>query len=78
MIARYRGTVKRRYFSGDAAFDNLEIYAFLEAEGAGYTIRLPANRVLRDKIGYLLKRPIGRPPHKVRRYYASLSYRAQS
>src|SRR5438876_11203961 len=40
--------------------------------------RLPANRVLQDKIGYLLKRPVGRPPQEVRRYYASFSYQAQS
>ena len=78
VIARYRGTVKRLYFRGDAAFANPEIYEFLEAEGMGYTIRLPANRVLQDKIGYLLKRPVGRPPHEVRRYYASFSYQAQS
>jgi hypothetical protein len=44
----------------------------------GYAIRLPANRVLQDKIGYLLKRPVGRPPHEVRRYYASFRYQAQS
>src|ERR1700682_2280975 len=78
VIARYRDTVKRRYFRGDAAFANPDIYEFLEAEGMGYVIRLPANRVLQDKIGYLLKRPVGRPPHAVRRYYASLSYQAQS
>ena len=42
------------------------------------TIRLPANRVLQDRIGYLLKRPVGRPLHEVRRYVASLSYQAQS
>jgi hypothetical protein len=78
VIARYRGTVKRRYFRGDAAFANPEIYEFLEAECMGYAIRLPANRVLQDKIGYLLKRPVGRPPHEVRRYYASFSYQAQS
>ena len=54
------------------------MYEFLEAEGIGYTIRLPANRVLQDRIGYLLKRPVGRPPHEVRRYYASFSYQAQS
>jgi hypothetical protein len=41
VIARYRGTLKRLYFRGDAAFANLEIYELLEAEGAGYTIRLP-------------------------------------
>jgi Transposase DDE domain group 1 len=78
MIARYRDKVKRRYFRGDAAFANPEIYESLEAEGMGYAIRLPANRVLQDKIGYLLKRPIGRSPHEVRRYYASFSYQAQS
>ena len=78
VIARYRGIVKRLYFRGDAAFANPEMYEFLEAEGIGYTIRLPPNRVLHDRIGYLLKRPVGRPPHEVRRYYASFTYRAQS
>jgi hypothetical protein len=78
VVARYRDIVKRLYFRGDAAFANPEIYEFLEAERAGYTIRLPANRVLQDKIGYLLKRPVGRPPHEVRRYYASFGYQAQS
>ncbi len=34
--------------------------------------------MLQDRIGYLLKRPVGRPPHEVRRYYASFSYQAQS
>ncbi len=46
VIARYRGIVKRLYFRGDAAFVNPEMYEFLEAERAGYTIRLPANSVL--------------------------------
>ena len=78
VIARYRGTVKRLYFRGDAAFANPEMYEFLEGDGIGYTIRLPANRVLQDKIGYLLKRPVGRPPHEVRRHFASFSYQAQS
>jgi hypothetical protein len=78
VIARYRATVKRLYFRGDAAFANPEMYEFLEAERMGYTIRLPANRVLQDRIGYLLKRPVGRPPHEVRRYYSSFSYQAKS
>jgi hypothetical protein len=78
VVARYRSTVKRRYFRGDAAFANPEIYEFLEAEGMGYAIRLPANQVVQDKIGYLLKRPVGRPPHEVRRFHASFSYQAQS
>jgi hypothetical protein len=78
VIARYRGSVKRLYFRGDAAFANPEIYEFLEAESYGYAIRLPTNSVLQGKIGYLLKRPVGRPPHEVRRFFASFSYRAQS
>jgi len=78
VIARHRGVVKRLYFRGDAAFANPEIYEFLEAEGIGYTIRLPANTVLQHRIGYLLKRPVGRPPQEVRRYYASFTYQAKS
>ena len=78
VIARYRGIVKHLYFRGDAAFANPEVYELLEAEDASYTIRLPANPVLQDKIGHLLKRPVGRPPHEVRRYYASFRYQAQS
>src|ERR671920_340162 len=74
VIARYRGIVKHLYFRGDAAFANPEVYEFLEAEGASYAIRLPANRVLQDKIGYLLKQPVGRPPQETRRYYASFRY----
>src|SRR3954470_7392230 len=78
VIARYRGIVKHLYFRGDAAFANPEVYELLEAEGASYTIRLPANQVLQDKIGYLLKRPVGRPPHEVRRFFASFRYQTQS
>ena len=78
VVARYRGIVKRLYFRGDAAFANPEMYEFLEAEGIGYTIRLPTNRVLQGRIEYLLKRPVGRPPHEVRRFFASFSYQAQS
>jgi hypothetical protein len=65
-------------FPGDAALANPEIYEFLEAERIGYMNRLPATRVLQHRIGYLLKRPVGRPPQEVRRYYAGFSYQAQS
>ena len=44
-----------------------EVYELLEAEGYKYTIRLPANSVLQERISWLLKRPVGRPPHEVRR-----------
>ena len=78
VVARYRNRMRRRYFRGDAGFANPEVYEFLEAEGYKYTIRLPANSVLQESIGWLLKRPVGRPPHEVRRYYASFSYQAGS
>jgi hypothetical protein len=65
-------------FRSDAAFANPEVYEFLEAEGFKYAIRLPANQILQERIGYLLKRPVGRPPLEVRRYHAGFSYQAQS
>jgi hypothetical protein len=78
VIVRHWGSVKHLYFRGDAAFANPEMYEVLEAEQIAYTIRLPANDVLQRRIGYLLKRPVGRPPHEVRRYYASFTYQPQS
>ena len=78
LVSRHRGKGRRLYFRGDPAFANPEIYEFLEVEGMGYAIRFPANRILQEKIGYLLKRLVGRPPHEVRRYYASFGYQAQS
>ena len=78
VIARYRGRMKRRYFRADAAFANPDVYELLEVEGYKYTIRLPANAVLQASIAWLLKRPVGRPPHEVRRHHASFSYRAGS
>jgi hypothetical protein len=43
----------------------------MEAERIRYAVRLPANRVLQERAGYLLKRPVGRPPNEVRRSYAN-------
>jgi len=78
VIARYRNKLNRRYFRGDAAFANPEVYELMEAEGYKYAIRLPANSVLQQSIAWLLKRPMGRPPNEVRRYHASFSYEAGS
>src|SRR5260370_30251428 len=78
VVARYRGKVSRIYFRADAGFANPDVYEFLEAEGIKYAIRLPANRVLQERIGYLLKRPVGRPSNDVRRSYASFTYQAGS
>src|SRR5918995_1191520 len=78
VVARYRDSVKRRYFRADAAFASPEVYEFLEAEDYGYVVRLPANAVLQRRIAHLLTRPVGRPPHEVRRFYASFRYQAQT
>jgi DDE family transposase len=51
VIARYRGSVKRLYFRGDAAFGNPEMYEYLEAESIGYAIRLPATGSCRTGSG---------------------------
>jgi hypothetical protein len=56
VVTRYRGKQLRRSFRGDAAFALPEIYEFLEAEGFGYAICLPANTILQGNIAHLLKR----------------------
>src|SRR6516164_9719636 len=78
VVARYQRKVSRIYFRADAAFAMPDVYEYLEAERIKYAIRLPANQVLQDRIGYLLKRPIGRPPNEVRRFHANFSYQAGS
>ena len=50
VVARYRGNRLRRLFRGDAAFALSGLYDFLEEEGFGYAIRLPANTVLQGNI----------------------------
>jgi hypothetical protein len=76
VVARYQGKVSRIYFRADAAFAMPGVYEFLEAERIKYAIRLPTNKVLQERISYLLNRPVGRPPNEVRRYHASFSYQA--
>jgi Transposase DDE domain group 1 len=76
VVARYQGKVSRIYFRADAGFANPEVYEYLEAEGIKYGIRLPANRVLQERIGHLLTRPVGRPPNEVRRSYANFTHQA--
>ena len=78
VVARYRGKVSRIYFRADAAFAMPGVYEYLEDQQITYAIRLPANRVLQERIGHLLKRPVGRPPNHVRRSHASFRYQAGS
>src|SRR6476619_4864554 len=65
-------------FPGGRGLCNARSLRVPEAERIKYAIRLPANQVLQSRIGYLLKRPVGRPPNEVRRFHAKFSYRAGS
>ena len=78
VVARYPGKVLRLYFRADAAFAMPGVYEFLEASRIKYAIRIPTNQVLQGRIGYLLTRPVGRPPNHVRRFQASFTYQAES
>src|SRR3982751_400384 len=78
VIARYRERGLALYFRGDAGFAKPELYELLEAEDIGYALRLPANPVLQERIGYLLTRPVGRPPKRPQVFHASFSYQAES
>lgn len=78
VVARYRRQKIPCYFRADAAFANPEVYEFLEVEGYGYAIRLPANDVLQREIAPLLTRPVGRPSNAPVVRYADFLYQAQS
>jgi Transposase DDE domain group 1 len=78
VVARYQGKVSRIYFRADAVFAMPEVYEFLEAERINYAIRLPANQILQHRIGYLLKRPVGRPSNEERRFHANFIYQAHA
>jgi hypothetical protein len=43
VVVRYKDRKVRLYFRGDAAFASPEMYAYLEAEGFLYAIRIPKN-----------------------------------
>ena len=79
VIARYAKRDLMRFFRADAAYAIPAIYARLEETGYFYTIRLPSNAVLKEKIAHRLTRPVGRPSlTKVKRIYEDIEYQAQS
>jgi hypothetical protein len=78
IIKRYQDKDIIRYFRGDAAFANPDIYRLLESEDYFYAIRLKGNNILQDHIGHLLNRPVGRPPKKPIVRYRSFQYQAAS
>jgi hypothetical protein len=50
IVDRYRGHEILRFFRGDAAFADPNVYPYLEAEGYFYAIRLIGNARLHKKI----------------------------
>ncbi len=78
IVSRYRDFNIARFFRGDAAFANPNMYCYLEAEEYFYAIRLIGNPILHDKIEHSLTRPVGRPPQKPIVLYHSFQYRAAS
>jgi hypothetical protein len=77
-VQRYRAQGVRVLFRGDAAFAKPELYQYLEAEGVGYAIRLPANQVLEWHIRHLLQRPEGELPARPIVRYQEFAYQAGS
>ena len=78
VVGRYRAENLARYFRGDAAFADPNIYCFLETEDYFYAIRLKGNNILYGHIDHLLTRPVGRPPQKPIIQYHSFQYQAAS
>jgi hypothetical protein len=78
VVARYRAMTIKKFFRGDAAFANPELYAFLEIERYSYAIRLKSNNLLEREIIHLLTRPMGRPPAKPIVRYHDFMYQAAS
>jgi hypothetical protein len=78
IVNGYRRYDILRFFRGDAAFANPEMYRYLEAEGYFYAIRLKENPILHEKVEHILTRPVGRPPKKPIVRYHSLRYQAAS
>ena len=78
IIIRYKGYNILRFFRGDAAFADPDVYSCLETEGYLYAIRLKDNAILHGKIEHLLARPVGRPPKQPIVLYESFQYKAAS
>jgi hypothetical protein len=78
IIKRYKGYNILRFFRGDAAFADPDVYSCLENESYFYAIRLKDNAILHDKIEHLLTRPVDRPPKQPIVLYESFQYRAAS
>jgi hypothetical protein len=78
VIERYRDLDIPKFFRGDTAFASPKRLRLLEQEAFRYALRIKSNAVLERTIAPLLTRPLGRPPHKPKVFYASFQYQAKS
>ena len=78
IVLRYGGLSISKFFRGDAAFADPELYRYVEGEGYWYAIRLPGNKVLYEAVNHLLRRPVGRPSREPKVFYHSFRYQAGS
>jgi hypothetical protein len=78
IVNRYQADDIPRFFRGDAAFADPNIYRYLKAEAYFYAILLKENPILHKKIEPMLSRPVGRPPKKPIVLYYSFRYQAAS
>ena len=78
IIERYRHSALKKYFRGDAAFADPDLYVTLEQENFYYAIRLKENTRLLDAIQSSLTRPVDRPSKKSKVVYHNFYYQAAS
>jgi len=78
IVERYRNYNIVRFFRGDAAFADPNVYCYLEVERYFYAIRLKDKAILHKRIEHLMARPVGRPPKKPIVLYHSFQYQAAS
>jgi len=78
IVLRYDDLNIAKFFRGDAAFADPEVYRYVEGAGYWYAIRLPGNNVLYEAVNHLLRRPVGRPSREPKVLYHSFRYQARS
>jgi hypothetical protein len=76
IVARYRDRDILRFFRGDEAFGNPNVYSYLEFERYSYAIRLHSNDILNREIEQFMTRPVGRPPRTPIVLYHEFMYQA--
>jgi len=69
IVKRHEQT-QRKYFRWGTVFAIPDICEYLEEHSLQYAIRLPANEILKQEIGCLLTRSVGRPSKEPEIFHA--------